>query len=275
MSAGKMASNLFAKTDNMEFMKTLPEKSLDFIYIDPPFNTDAIYKTGSCAGKNDAYEDKWSGGLTGYLDMLKPRIEEMRRLLKDSGTIAIHLDWHAVHYVKVMCDGIFGMNNFVNELIWTYKSGGAGKKSFAKKHDTILVYSNTSKYYFKPQKEKSYNRGFKPYRFKGVEEYADEQGRWYTLVNHRDVFNIDMVGRTSKERTGYPTQKPEALMSMLLEGFCPEGGRCGDFFAGSGSLAASAVKSGRSFVCCDLGDEAFRMAKARLSELSQDIDWIE
>ena len=104
--------------------------------------------------------------------------------------------------------------NFVNEIIWTYKSGGSSKKHFARKHDTILVYSKTDKYYLSLPKEKSYNRGLKPYRFKGVEEFQDETG-WYTMVNMKDVWNIDMVGRTSAERTGYATQKPEALLSSL------------------------------------------------------------
>lgn len=102
-------------------------------------------------------------------------------------------------------DEIFGEDNFVNEIIWHYKSGGSGKRHFSRKHDTILVYSKTKKYYFLPDKEKSYNRGFKPYRFKGVKEYKDDMG-WYTMVTMKDVWNVDMVGRTSSERTGYATQ---------------------------------------------------------------------
>ena len=125
----------------------------------------------------------------------------MRDLLSDTGCLWVHLDWHAVHYVKVILDQIFGEKNFINEIIWTYKSGGANKRNFARKHDTLLFYSKTDNYIFNPQTEKSYNRGLRPYRFKGVEEYEDETG-WYTIVNMKDVWSIDMVGRTSSERTG-------------------------------------------------------------------------
>lgn len=239
--------------DNLEYMRTIEDGSVDFIYIDPPFFSAADYYTGQ--GRK-AYCDKWKGGMDEYLDMLRPRLMEMKRILKYSGSIAVHLDWHAVHYVKVLMDGIFGPENFVNEIIWAYKSGGAGRRSFSKKHDNILLYSKTSEYYFCPQKEKSYNREGRPYHFKGVEEFCDEDGRWFTLVNRKDVLSIDMVGRTSAERNGYATQKPEALLSVLLESCCPPVGLCADFFAGSGTLGSCALKSGRSCLLCDSSEEA-------------------
>ena len=241
--------------DNLKALKKM-SGSVDFIYIDPPFYSKADYGN---------YDDRWKS-LDDYLTFLKERILLMKDVLKDSGLIAVHLDWHAVHYVKVMMDEIFGYDNFVNEIIWAYKSGGASPKSFAKKHDTILLYSKTKDYFFNPQKEKSYNREGRPYKFKGVSEYEDENG-WYTLVNQKDVFNIDMVGRTSKERTGYATQKPEALLEILIEACCPKGGTVADFFAGSGTSAAVAVKTGRDFILCDEQPESIEIIQKRLNDL--------
>ena len=245
--------------DNAAFMDWLLEQCamagrIDFIYVDPPFYSKADY---------DLYSDVWKGGLSEFLGMLSLRLILMKDLLADSGIIAVHLDHHASHYVKVMMDEIFGEDHFVNELIWSYKSGGAGRKSFAKKHDNILLFSKSDDYYFNVQKEKSYNRGGRPYRFRGVDEYQDENG-WYTLVNRKDVLNVNMVGRTSSERTGYPTQKPLELLNILIASCCPEGGLCADFFCGSGTLPLAAARSGRRFIACDIGEEAVKTTAGRL-----------
>ncbi len=263
--AGLAGSNVLAHGDNLQFMKYLLEEQdmagkLKLIYIDPPFFSkatyDAVIHLKAVDGKKPspikyfAYDDKWQHDMAEYLKMLCRRLYIMKELLADDGTIWLHLDWHVVHYAKIFMDAIFGEENFVNEIIWHYKSGGSGKRHFARKHDTILVYSKTKKYYFAPDKEKSYNRGFKPYRFKGVKEYKDELG-WYTMVTMKDVWNVDMVGRTSSERTGYATQKPEALLERIISGATVEGDICADFFCGSGTLAATAQKMGRKWICCD------------------------
>ena len=264
--------------DNLKYMKSLLDeglaKTIDFIYIDPPFFTESTYKAQVDGEVIDAYSDQWDD-LDGYLTMLRERLALMRELLKDSGSIIIHADWHAVHYIKVMADEIFGRKNFINEIIWSYKSGGASKKSFARKHDTLLLYGKTSKYYFNPQKEVSYNRGFKPYRFKGVQEYCDSEGKWYTLVNHKDIISTDMVGRTSKERNGYATQKPMALIKILLESCCPEGGTAADFFGGSGTLAEAAAASGRNFIICDEQVLAIDITKKRLDAIGAEYEYSE
>ena len=127
----------------------------------------------------------------------------------------------------------------------------------------IFVYSKTAGYKYFPLKEKSYNRGLKPYRFKGVEEFEDEVG-WYTVVNMKDVWSIDMVGRTSAERTGYATQKPEALIRRMIECCTEEGDLVADFFCGSGTTGAAAAKLGRRFIMVDKGGLAVETAEARL-----------
>lgn len=246
------------------------KSKFNLIYIDPPFFSKANYKAKVIENSNTiekaAYEDYRSGTLTSYLSMIALSAFGIKELLADNGLFWVHLDWHAVHYVKIILDEIFGAENFVNEIVWHYKSGGSSRRRFSRKHDNILVYGKTKNYKFNPMKEKSYNRGGKPYRFKGVEEYQDENG-WYTLVNMKDVWNIDMVGRTSSERNGYATQKPEALLERIILSSTDEGDLCGDFFCGSGTMAAVAKKLGRLFVVCDKGDVAFSVASSRFEKI--------
>lgn len=271
--------NILARGDNLDFIKYLLDSQnmagkLQLVYMDPPFYSKASYdavislkssKVGEVpAIKPEAYDDHWETGMEDYLRMLCIRFFLIKDLLADEGCFWVHLDWHVVHYVKILLDEIFGENNFVNEVIWNYKSGGTGKRNFSRKHDTLLFYSKTKKYYFNPLQEKSYNRGFKPYCFKGVKEYKDELG-WYTMVNMKDVWQLDMVGRTSSERTGYATQKPETLLSRIIESCTREGDLCADFFSGSGTLAAAAEKLGRRWIACDIGGIATASCLKRMS----------
>jgi site-specific DNA-methyltransferase (adenine-specific) len=263
-------ANILAHGDNLTFMQyLLKEKDMagkfNLISIDPPFFSKANYgaeiklrsdKINKIpAMRQKAYHDVWEDGMEEYLRMLAVRFFLMKELLAEDGCLWVHLDWHSVHYVKVILDEIFGEKNFVNEIIWTYKSGGVSRSYFARKHDTLLFYGKSQNYYFKPQLEKSYNRNLKPYRFKGVEEFKDEVG-WHTMVNMKDVWQINMVGRTSGERTGYATQKPQQLLERILESCTREGDLCADFFGGSGTLAAAADRMDRKWVYCDMGDLA-------------------
>jgi DNA modification methylase len=269
--------NLLLCADNLGVMKFCAQNgrtgAFDLIYVDPPFfsrvNYGAEIKLKSASGKTlpalrrDAYSDAWGGDMETYLRMLVPRLFGFRDLLARTGCLWVHLDWHAVHYVKILLDAIFGGENLVNEVIWNYKSGGVSRRRFARKHDTLLFYAKTKDYYFKPQQEKSYNRDLKPYRFKGVKEYRDETG-WYTLVNMKDVWQLDMVGRTSAERTGYATQKPESLLARIIESCTRDGDLCADFFGGSGTLAAAAERMGRRWLLCDSGHLAAINAQKRM-----------
>ncbi len=246
---------------------------IDLVYIDPPFFSKSDYsqeirlsegKEGKIqAIRQKAYEDTWENGLAEYLKMLTLRFFFIKEVLSPKGVLWVHLDWHAVHYIKIILDEIFGAEQFINEVVWQYKSGGVSKRYFARKHDTLLFYCKNKNYKFFPIKEKSYNRKFLPYRFKGVQEYQDELG-WYTLVNMKDVWQIDMVGRTSGERTGYATQKPEALLERILESCTEKGDLCVDFFGGSGTLAAVAHRLGRNWISCDQGGLSILNTQKRL-----------
>lgn len=274
----KRKNNILACGDNMAFMIELLRNgyrgALKCIYIDPPFFTKAKYNASisikDSQGKKHsvhhlAYDDTFERNLEFYIENMTARLLLMRDLLSDDGLLWVHLDWHSSHYVKLILDEIMGEKNFVNEIIWKYKSGGSGKRHFSKKHDSILVYSKSKKYYLDVPKEKSYNRNLKPYNFKGVKEYRDEYG-WYTLVNMKDVWTIDMVGRTSKERVGYATQKPLELMNRIVQASTREGDLCADFFCGSGSFVEAAEQLDRQWIGCDLEMMAMGMVRKRLDD---------
>lgn len=273
----KFTENMIYHGDNIDVIKDLLnngfKEKIDLIYIDPPFFTMENYNNKSQVLSNGekfnieyfAYKDTWKNGFKEYLEMLTIRLYLMRELLSEKGTIYVHIDYRSVHYVKILMDYIFGQDNFINEIIWAYKSGGTSFKYYSRKHDNILVYTKTRNYIFNPQKEKSYNRGFKPYRFKGVKEYEDELG-WYTLVNLKDVWNIDMVGRTSRERVGYDTQKPEALLERIIFSSSNEDSIVADFFAGSGTTLKVAENLNRRFVGSDIGNLSILTIKKRLEK---------
>lgn len=283
--------------DNIDVLENMNSGTVDLIATDPPFNKGRDFHStpDKLQGKQVGFKDRWrwdedtheewhdklhddwpsawriitlareayGDDMGAFLCFMGVRLMEMHRILKDTGSIYLHCDPTASHYLKALMDSIFGKKNFQNEIIWSYKSGGASKKRFSKKHDILLFYSKSGNFLFNPQQEKSYNRDFKPYRFKGVQEYEDNIG-WYTLVNMRDVWEIDMVGRTSKERTGYPTQKPLTLYSRIIEASCPPEGIVLDPFAGCATTLVAAEKLKRNWVGIDIWDDSYRMVVERL-----------
>ncbi|MDR0875544.1 MAG: site-specific DNA-methyltransferase [Clostridiales Family XIII bacterium] len=281
---GKDDAGAFYLGDNLRVMASLANeiraghrKPASLVYMDPPYFSNKEYtarvrvetKGGTAFAQLPAFSDTWkdeaSLGIGAYLQMLTPRLTAAHELLADDGCLWLHLDRRAVHYAKVICDEIFnGPDHLINEVVWVYKSGGASKRRFANKHDTLLYYAkNKNCYKFFPQKEKSYNRGLSPYRFKGVKEYQDDVG-WYTVVNMKDVWEIPMVGRTAGERTGYATQKPEALLERIVLSCTEAGDLCIDPFCGSGTLAAVCEKHDRPWICIDESPLALEIAAERL-----------
>ena len=282
-----LKSPLLLLGDNLALMAALAVQvgsgvraPFNLVYMDPPYfsNSDPQSRikiktpAGEAYVKQTAFSDKWKredssqrNAIEAYLIMLTSRIIAARELLSDDGSLWLHLDRRAVHYARVMTDVVFGGDDhLVNEVIWLYKSGGSSKKRFANKHDTLLFYAKNKKNYkFFPLEEKSYNRALKPYRFKGVKEYRDDYG-WYTLVNMKDVWEIPMVGRTAAERTGYATQKPEALIERIVLSCTEKGDICLDPFGGSGTLAAVCARNGRDCVSIDNNPKAREIAAGRL-----------
>lgn len=254
--------NLLYNCDNIIAILDLIQKGyeakVDLVYIDPPFFTNLNFYSKAEILIDEKkhfieyldYKDVWNNDLEKFLEMLTIRFILIKKLLSHNGSIYVHLDFRTIHYVKLIMDYIYGTDNFINEIIWSYKSGGSSKRHFSRKHDTILLYSKSEDYIFNSGKEKSYNRGLKPYKFKNVKEYKDENG-WYTLVNYRDVWDINMVGRTSRERLDYRTQKPESLMERIILSSSNEDSIVADFFTGSGTTLAVANRLNRRWIGCD------------------------
>lgn len=247
---------------------------VDLIYIDPPFDSKADYRTRINLPGVDieqkpttieqfAYADTWKDGTVSYLKMLYPRLVLMRELLSDKGSIYVHIDWHVGHYVKVLMDDIFGKENFLNEIIWCYKSGGAGGGGYAKKHDILLFYSKSALVQFNVTKEKSYMGIGYSTGNKNVVLYDDGDGKGpYTLVNVKDWWtDIGMIA-TSKGRL-YATQKPEALLERIIKASSNEGDLVCDFFGGSGTAAAVAERLGRRWITTDIGKPATLVMRKR------------
>jgi len=249
-------------------LKSFPAECVDLIYIDPPFNSNRNHSTAGNEGEKRQFKDKFET-VAAYIAYMKPRLRELHRVLKPAGSLYYHCDWHSSHYVKVLMDSedLFGYGNFQNEIAWCYRSGGASpKKRFSRKHDTILFYSKTADYTFNGLREKSYNRGLKPYRFQGVREFQDEAG-WYTDVGMKDYWEINMVGRTSRERLDYPTQKPEALLERIIKASSNEGDTVLDAFCGSGTTLAAAQRLKRRWIGIDISPAACQLAVKRLDRL--------
>lgn len=247
---------------------------VDLIYIDPPFDSKADYRTKISLPGTDiqqkptvieqfAYADTWEEGTVSYLKMIYPRLVLMREMLSEKGSIYVHIDWHIGAYVRVILDDIFGKANFVNEIIWCYKSGGAGDNGFAKKHDTILFYRKHDTFTFNPEKEKSYMGIGYSTGNPNVVLYDDNDGKGpYTLVKAKDWWpDIGMIA-TSKGRL-YATQKPEALLERVIKASSNEGDLVCDFFGGSGTTAAVAERLGRRWITCDIGKPASLVMRKR------------
>ncbi|MCY4436588.1 MAG: DNA methyltransferase [Chloroflexi bacterium] len=206
--------------------------------------------------------------LLAYLSYMTERLIVMQRILKPTGSIYFHCDPTASHYIKVIMDAVFGHGNFRNEVIWGYRTGGVSKRWFGRKHDVILFYVKASKHAtFHVEKEKSYNRDCKPYRFKGVKEYQDENGNWYTMATMRDIWEINAIGRTSKERLGYTTQKPIALLTRIIKASSNPGDLVLDPFAGCATTLEAAHRLERQWIGIDIAIHAVkRVAQVRLGD---------
>lgn len=276
--------------DNLILMQDLINEGVevDLIYIDPPYGIRIDEKFGMPSW-NSLNEPKnrvdeiinigllCSKGECNYLRWLYPRLVLMRKLLSEKGSIYLHIDWHLGHYVKLMLDDVFGKDNFVNEIVWSYRSGGASKKtSLPRKHDIILFYCKSNKDFtinFKIERQ-YLNKPF-------MDSKKDELGRCYVDTLLRDVFegapyivnngfieqyNMRPVLNLSTERVGYGTQKPEGLIKLLIEIASTENSIVLDVFGGSGTTAAVAERLGRKWIVIDNNPTAIQTINKRLSK---------
>lgn len=253
---------------------------IDLIYIDPPYDSKADYRTKitlpDCNIEQKpnvleqfAYSDTWKEGTVSYLKYMYPRLYLMKELLSDNGAIYVHVDYHIGHSLKLILDEIFGKENYINEVIWLYNTGGIPEKcGFAKKHDTIHLYAkNKSLVKWNSQKAKTYIRGdfFNPNQPR-AKELGIEQDAYglYRMTEMKDVWEIGKIFRNSPERLGYATQKPEELLKRIILSVTSENSIVADFFAGSGTTGAVAEKLGRRWIMSDFGKPANMIMRKRL-----------
>ncbi|MDG2478282.1 MAG: DNA methyltransferase [Aquiluna sp.] len=276
-----MATNQVINAENLGALKSLPDKSFQLIYIDPPFNTgrkqvrtnrsSTESKTGNLGFQGKRYEQvvntvlSYDDEFADYWAFLEPRLIQAHRLLKQTGTLYLHLDYREAHYAKVLLDALFGRECFLNEIIWAYDYGGKSKSRWPAKHDTILVYvKDPDNYYFNSEEVDR-----EPYMAPGlVTKEKVEKGKLPT-----DVWWHTIVSPTGKEKTGYPTQKPLGILRRIISASTKQGDRVLDFFAGSGTTAHAAWELKREFVVIDQNPESLKVIRQRLDDLGVNYDY--
>ena len=260
--------------DNMEVLPRFESGSFDLVYIDPPFNTGAARTRRTLKTVRDDDGDRtgfqgrryrtvrlgemsFADSFADYMAFLAPRLEQARRLVSPAGSFFLHVDYREAHYCKVLLDRIFGRENFMNEIIWAYDYGGRSRRRWSPKHDNILWYVGNPRAY-------TYRYGdidripYMAPRLAGPEKAA--RGKTPT-----DVWWNTVVSPTGKEKTGYPTQKPLAILDRIVRVHSDPGDRVLDFFAGSGTTGEAAVRAGRDAVLVDNHPGAVEVMARRLA----------
>lgn len=320
----EMKTNVLYYGDNLKILREyIPDNSIDLIYLDPPFNSNATYNilfkepTGEPSqAQIAAFEDTWhwcnesekalqeiidsriaspktkdlmnlfigflgKNDMMAYLTMMCIRLIELRRVLKDSGTIYLHCDPTASHYLKIMMDAIFGLKYFRNEIIWHYRRWTAPSKKFQRLHDVILFYTKRDDYIFNqiliPYTDGSIERKLQGvlHRFKNGEEpfLVSDKNVQSEGVSANDVFQIPFIAPSAKERLGYPTQKPETLLERLISASSNEGDIILDPFCGCGTALVVAERLKRKWIGMDITHLAIGIMKWRLGQAFHDIEY--
>lgn len=298
--------------DNLDFLRGMNSETVQLIATDPPFKKGKdFHATPNSLASGGKFQDRWSwkrdvheewvdkitddfpkvmnvieGSRSSYGDdmgaflcFMAVRLLEMRRVLKSSGSIYLHCDHSASHYLKELMDAVFGHKNFRNEIVWVYNTGGTSKRWFSRKHDILLFYTKTQKYLFNPQKEKSYTRTLpEPHTPSGKrlgvvrDDLCDlcevgHPGQKYRIVNMRDVWtDIKALFRNDKERYGWPTQKPLALYKRIIQASSNEGDIVLDPFCGCATTPVAAEQLSRQWVGIDIWDEAGQAIVRRIEK---------
>ena len=259
--------------DNLHVMRQIPTHSVDLIYIDPPFFSGRPYNVmWGDANEMRSFNDIWEGGMDGYLIWLNARLYEMKRILKATGSIYVHCDWHASHYIKVELDKIFGHSNLINEIVWYYTGAAAKRDRFARKHDVLFWYSRSNKWTFNVDEVRTEYAPATQERFKHYIGNVRQGGNFGVQeLNPKgkhpdDVFTISIVAPSARERIGYPTQKPEPLLERIIKASSNEGDTVADFFVGGGTLPAVAQRLGRRWIACDQSRVAIAVTAERLKQ---------
>ncbi|HPH65890.1 MAG TPA: DNA methyltransferase [Kofleriaceae bacterium] len=257
--------------DSLAAVQRLATGSIDAIYIDPPFGTGKVRQ-----GRGTSYQDV-DGDPDAFVAWLAPWLRESQRVLAAHGSLFVHLDYRTVHYIKVELDRIFGRSNFVNEIVWCYAVGGKGSRNFGKKHDTILWYARSDAWAFYPEQVRVARRGGSHMKVvlddagNPVQQKVDRKtGKVYNYPVDAGKIpedwwtDIEVLNHSDRERTGWPSQKPERLLQRVIEAVTKPGDIVADWFAGSGTTAAVAKRLGRRYFVVDREAEATKVIEQRL-----------
>jgi DNA modification methylase len=272
-----MSVNKLILGDNLEILKTMDSEMIDLIYLDPPFFSNRNYEViWGDEGEVRSFQDRWAGGIDHYIAWLKERVAEMYRILKPTGSIFLHCDWHANAYIRVeILDKIFGINNLRNEILWCYMGPGSpGVKQFLKKHDTIFWYSKGNVWTFNlddvrfPHSEKTkdnFKSGLGGSGFEGAPREINEKGKvpedWWT-----DIAIAARYPKNSENNIGYPTQKPIKLLERIIKAASNENDVVLDPFVGGGTTVSVADKLNRKWIGIDQSVQAVKVTELRLDK---------
>ncbi len=266
--------------ENLELLPRFADGSFQLIYIDPPFNTGHVQTRRTLSTVGDAQGDRtgfqgrryrsrllaessYRDDFDDYLGFLEPRLREARRLLTREGTLYFHIDYRESHYCRLLLDELFGRECFLNEIVWAYDYGARTRRRWPAKHDTILVYvRDPEAFHFNSEEVDR-----EPYMAPGLvtpEKVA--RGKLPT-----DVWWHTIVPTNGREKTGYPSQKPEGIVRRMVQASTRPGDWCLDFFAGSGTLGAVAARLGRRYVLIDSNPAAVEVMQARLARVREEV----
>lgn len=275
---GARAPDRIACSDALAELERWRDRSVDAIYIDPPFGTGIVRH-----GRGHRYTDR-ADDPDAFVAWLAPMLEDGHRVLAETGSMFVHLDYRTVHYVKVALDRIFGRERFVNEIVWCYAVGGKSRRGFGRKHDTILWYARGADWAFYPDAVRVPRRGGSHMRVvtdesgAPVQEKTDRKtGRVYRYPVSAGKLpedwwvDIETLNHSDRERTGWPSQKPERLVERVLRAVTVPGDRVVDWFAGSGTTAAVAQRLARRFTVCDREPGAVEVCLTRLTAQGNDL----
>lgn len=268
-----MDTNVIYCDDNLRRLALLDANSVDLIYLDPPFFSNRHYEViWGDEAEVRSFEDRWEGGVNHYVEWMRERIMEMWRVLKPTGSLYLHCDWHASHYLKVMLDDM-GVGHFQNEIVWYYRGGGVSPKRFGRRHDTIFFYTKGKDWTFNVDavrtaySAESLDRlKYKAKSFRGKKVYDSYKPN--PLGKHPDdVLEIQPTMPSSKERMGYPTQKPERLLEVIIKASSNPGDVVLDPFAGCGTALVVAQLHKRHWIGIDISSTACELISRRFEKM--------
>ena len=274
-----MDNNKIVLGDCLDLMSNVKDKSVDLIYMDPPFYTQTVQKLSDKQGKQYSFEDSWAT-IEEYVEYIRLRFKECRRVLKDTGSIFVHCDRNASHYLKIALDKVFGEGNFQSEIVWSYKRWSNSKKGLLNNHQMIFLYSNTADFKFNTiytdysettnvdqilQDRVRDENGKSKYKTDSNGDVVMGQAKKGVPLS--DVWEIPYLNPKAKERVGYPTQKPIILLEQIIKLVTDEGDLVVDPFSGSGTTLVAAIMLNRNYLGFDISKDAVELTNSRLDEL--------